>query len=77
MERAAPYGHQSERPRLTVVKDAGATYSALPHEIMRDTSLSRDARLLYAVLQSHWWQNGESWASHAEMAEEMACSIYR
>jgi hypothetical protein len=73
MEARVEYGSFRERPRLTVVTDGAATYSALPHEIMRDTSLSRDARLLYAILQSYWWQGGECWASHATLAAEMGC----
>jgi hypothetical protein len=76
MERAAAYGPWQERPKLTVIHDGGgaARYSALPHEIMRDTSLSRDARLLFAVLQGHWWQDGDCFASHATLATEMGCS---
>jgi hypothetical protein len=74
MEARAEYLGRRERPRLTVVKDGGATYSALPHDIMRDTSISRDARLLYAILQGHWWQGGECWASHATLAAEMGCT---
>lgn len=62
------------RPVLTVVADS-PKFSALPHEVIRDTRLSRDARLLYAVLQMHWWQGAESYASHAEMAAEMGCSL--
>lgn len=75
MEARVEYAGRVERPRLTVVTDRAATYSALPHSIMRDTSLSRDARLLYAILQGHWWQGAESYASHAVMAEEMGCSL--
>lgn len=73
MEAPAFYGSSPVRPRLTVVKDDGVGYSALPHDIMRDTRLSRDARLLYAILQGHWWQGGECWASHATLAAEMGC----
>lgn len=50
------------------------TFSALPHDIMRDTSLSRDARLLYAILQGYAWQGGECRASHVTLADEMGCS---
>ncbi len=74
MEVAPAYLAEPTRPRLTVVKDDGASYSALPHDIMRDTSLSRDARLLYAILQGHWWQDGACFASHATLASEMGCS---
>ncbi len=74
---AAPTRATQNRGHLHVV-DAPAgspKFSALPHEIIRDASLSRDARLLYAVLQMHWWQGTESYASHAEMAAEMGCSL--
>lgn len=74
MEAPAQYGSAVVRPRLTVVKDEGAGYSALPHDIIRDTRLSRDARLLYAVLQMYWWQDGETHASNATLCEDMGCS---
>lgn len=74
METAPEYLAEPVRPRLTVVKDDGASYSALPHEIMRDTKLSRDARLLYAILQGYAWQGGECRASHETLAREMGCS---
>jgi hypothetical protein len=75
MEQRAAYGPWKARPRLTVVTDGATTYSPLPHDLMRDTRLSRDARLLYAILQSHWWQSGECYASHATLAAEMGCSL--
>lgn len=74
MEARAEYlGSSVERPRLTVVKDGGESYSALPHAVLFDTRLSHGARLLYAVLQSHWWQGGECWASHATLAGQLGC----
>lgn len=74
MEARAEYLGRVERPRLTVIKDGAAPYSPLPHDILRDTDLSRDARLLYAILQSYWWQTGECFASHETLAADMACS---
>lgn len=50
------------------------SFSAFPHAVIRDTRVSRDARLLYAVLQMHWWQGGECWAANATLAVEMGCS---
>lgn len=58
-----------------MVRDDSVSFSALPHEIMRDTSLSRDARLLYAILQGYAWQGGECRASHGTLAAEMGCSV--
>jgi hypothetical protein len=57
------------RAKLTVVD--GPKFSALPHAVLFDRGLSRDAVVLYAVLQAHWWQGGECWASHATLADEM------
>lgn len=75
MEARAAYLGRVERPRLTVVKDDGgqATYSALPHAVLFDTRLSQGARLLYAVMQAHWWQGGECWASHLTLAAQLGC----
>jgi hypothetical protein len=50
------------------------TFSALPHAVLFDERLSRDARLLYAVMQAFWWQGGECWASNATLAGKMGCS---
>src|SRR5688572_7046996 len=70
MERAATYGPAPERPRLTVVTDGRATYSALPHDIVF-SDLTDGAVRMYAVLQSHWWgPGGECTASHATLATE-------
>lgn len=57
--------------RLRVVDAPG--FSPLPHAVIRETRVSRDARLLYAVLQMYWWQGGECWASHATLAADMGC----
>lgn len=57
--------------RLRVVE--APAFSAFPHAIIRDTRVSRDARLLYSVLQMYWWQGGECWASHATLAADMGC----
>ncbi len=70
-EFAAPTPERA-RPRLTVV-DA-PKFSALPHSVLFDKRVSRDARLLYAMLQAHWWQSGVCYASHATLADEMGVS---
>lgn len=49
-------------------------FSALPHAVLFDKRVSRDARLLYAMLQAHWWQAGMCYASHATLADEMGVS---
>lgn len=75
MEERAQYGPWRERPRLTVVRDGAATYSALPHAVLF-SGLSDGAVRMYAVLQSHWWgDSGECTASHATLAEEARCSL--
>lgn len=73
MEARAEYLGRSERPRLTVVTDGGGSYSALPHAVLF-SDLSAGAVRLYAVMQAHWWQSGECFASHATLAAEMRCS---
>lgn len=77
MEQRAEYLAGRERPRLTVIRDSSAQrpkFSALPHAVLF-SDLSDGAVRLYAVLQSHWWQDAESCASHAVMAKEMGCSL--
>ena len=77
MEARAEYlGRPVERPRLTVVKDGGVQgrFSALPHDLIRNTDVSRDARLLVAVLLMYGWQGAEITASHATLAADMGCS---
>lgn len=73
MEARGEYLGRVERPRLTVVRDDGesARYSALPHAVLFDKRLSAASVRLYAVLQSHWWKDGECYASHATLAEQM------
>lgn len=58
---------------LRVVDDA-PTFSALPHVVVFDNTLSAGARLLYAVLQSYWWKTGECFASADTLAENLGVS---
>src|SRR5678815_2465486 len=74
MEARAEYGSFEQRPRLTVVKDGAASYSALPHAVLFDSRLTRGEIVLYAVLQSHTWQTGEFFASNATLAAKMRVS---
>jgi DNA-binding transcriptional MocR family regulator len=46
-------------------------FAQIPYTVLFDQRISRDARLLYAVLQSHWWKHGECLASHATLAAEI------
>lgn len=59
-----------------MVKDDGgqARYSALPHAVLTDSRTQHGHIVAYAVLQMHWWQGGECWASHATLATEAKCS---
>lgn len=74
MEQRAEYGPWHERPRLTVVHDAGATYSALPHAVLTDARTKHGHIVTYAVLQMHWWKSGECWAGNAVLRAEVKCS---
>jgi hypothetical protein len=68
MEERAQYGPWKERPRLTVVHDAGSSYSALPHDIVFSDLTDGEVRI-YAVVQSYaWGDGGECTASHATLA---------
>lgn len=60
-----------------MVKDGGVQgrFSALPHDVIRDSRLSASARLLVAVLQMYGWQGAEITASHATLAADMGCGL--
>lgn len=77
MEAPAIYEPAAARPRLTVVRDGGVQgrFSALPHDIIRNTGISRDARLLVSVLLMYGWQGSEITASHATLAADMGCGL--
>jgi len=47
-------------------------YAQMPYDVLFDRSLSHGARLLFAILQSHWRTNGACYASHQTLAAEMA-----
>ena len=50
---------------------AAPSFSALPHAVVFDGRLSHGARLLYAVLQAHWWRDGECREGHATLASAL------
>lgn len=71
MEQRAEYGPTRERPRLTVVKDSGATYSALPHSVLFSDLSDGEVRV-YAAVQSYaWGDGGECTASQETLAAKI------
>ncbi len=50
---------------------ARAGFTALPNAVLLATTLSRDARLLYALLLHHAWQDRHCFPSHATLATEL------
>ena len=46
-------------------------FTPLPNQVLLDARLSRDARLLYALLQHHARGDGRCFPSHATLAEEL------
>jgi len=44
----------------------------MPYDVLFNRSLSHGARLLFAILQSHWRTDGVCYASHQTLAAEMA-----
>jgi hypothetical protein len=64
----APHaGHDAERPR--------AGFVLLPRAVLHQADLSRDARLLYAVLRSYSWQEGRCFPSHQRLKADLGCGI--
>jgi hypothetical protein len=60
-------GSDGERPR--------AGFVLLPRAVLHASSLSRDARLLYAVLLSYAWQEGRCFPSHQRLKADLGCGI--
>jgi hypothetical protein len=46
----------------------------MPRVIMRDPTLTCAARVLYGLLLSYAWQDGECWPGHARLAQDLGCS---
>ena len=59
--------HDAERPR--------AGFVLLPRAVLHASGLSRDARLLYAVLLSYAWQEGRCFPSHQRLKADLGCGI--
>ena len=56
---------------LGVILYLARGFTALPNAVLLSTSLSRDARLLYALLLHHAWQDRCCFPSHATLAAEL------
>ena len=50
-------------------------FTMVPNELLRDTSLSRDARLTWIALKSHAWQDPECWPGQETLARELGVSV--
>jgi hypothetical protein len=60
-------GHDGERPR--------AGFVLLPRAVLHQADLSRDARLLYAVLLSYSWQEGRCFPSYQRLKADLGCGL--
>jgi hypothetical protein len=60
-------GHDAERPRTGFV--------LLPRAVLHQADLSRDARLLYAVLLSYAWQEGSCFPSYQRLKADLGCGL--
>ncbi len=52
-----------------------AGFAAFPYMVMRDKTLSAQARFTYAVLLMYAWQEGSTFASQETLAEVIKVSI--
>jgi hypothetical protein len=60
-------GPDAERPRTGFV--------LLPRAVLHASGLSRDARLLYAVLLSYAWQQSSCFPSHRRLQADLGCGV--
>lgn len=50
-------------------------YARIPRPLLRDTSISRDARLLWAILEDHTSKDSQvPWPSQSTLAQYMGCT---
>lgn len=68
-DREPATGRSQHAVSLRVV--SRPSFSALPHAVLFDPALSHGQIVLYAILQSYWWQSGECYASHTTLAEQL------
>jgi hypothetical protein len=52
-----------------------AGFVLLPRAVLHQADLSRDARLLYAVLLSYAWQQSQCFPSHQRLQADLGCGI--
>ena len=49
-------------------------FTQIPNEVLKDGKLSPTARILYALLLSHAWQDKECFPGQDTLAEELGCT---
>ncbi len=70
-----PVNGQGEQDTL-ICEDEGLDrgFVMLPHRLLRATNLSRDAKLLYAVLLSYAWQKGRCFPGYGRLCADLQAS---
>ncbi len=67
---------EQDRSTLAVANAAlRSGFVLLPRTILHAPSLSRDAKLLYAVLLSYAWQEGSCFPGYERLQEDLQCSV--
>ena len=67
---------EKDRNTLAVANAAlRSGFVLLPRTILHAAGLSRDAKLLYAVLLSYAWQEGSCFPGYERLQEDLQCSV--
>jgi hypothetical protein len=71
------YDNQEKPKKSLIFRDAGLAhgFSQIPNVVLRDGSLSPNAKTLYALLLSYAWQDGECFPGQMRLADDMGCRL--
>lgn len=73
-ERREAYTTMPEANQPTEQESKATGYTQVSNNILRDKTISPQARLCYAILKSYDWENGGAWPSQNTLAEMLAVS---
>jgi Helix-turn-helix domain len=74
---SAPDARPAPEPGTLAVANAAlrAGFVLLPRALLQAPGLSRDAKLLYAVLLSYAWQQGSCFPGYQRLQADLGCGI--
>src|SRR5215207_7341072 len=76
LEAATPYEPGPDAGTLAVANAAlRGGFVLLPRTLLHAPGLSRDAKLLYAVLLSYAWQRGRCFPGYERLQHDLGCGV--